>query len=79
MSDRTLAQLQSLRTDVIEPQLAEHARRLFKAMGDGFLIEFAGAVQAVSCATAIKELEELRKEATTYKPYPIRKIRCSDL
>jgi len=49
----TLAQLQALRTDVIEPQLAKHAGRLFKAVGDGFLVEFASAVQAVSCARAI--------------------------
>jgi adenylate cyclase len=51
----TLAQLQSLRTTVIEPQIAAHAGRLFKSMGDGFLIEFASAVQAVSCAKEIQE------------------------
>ena len=51
----TLAQLQSLRSEVIEPQIAKHAGRLFKAVGDGFLIEFASAVQAVSCAKAIQE------------------------
>jgi len=51
----TLAQLQALHTEIIEPQLAKHAGRLFKSMGDGFFIEFASAVQAVSCATAIQE------------------------
>jgi len=51
----TLAQLHSLRTEVIEPQIANHAGRLFKSVGDGFLIEFASAVQAVSCAKAIQE------------------------
>src|SRR4249919_801886 len=51
----TLAQLQDLRTDVIEPQIAKHAGRLFKSVGDGFLIEFASVVQAVSCAKAIQE------------------------
>ena len=50
----TLAQLEALRTDVIEPQIAKHAGRLFKSVGDGFLIEFASAVQAVSCAKAIQ-------------------------
>jgi adenylate cyclase len=51
----TLAQLEALRTEIIEPQIARHAGRLFKSVGDGFLIEFASAVQAVSCAKAIQE------------------------
>src|SRR5262245_12625484 len=51
----TLAQLAALRTEIIEPQIAKHAGRLFKSVGDGFLIEFASAVQAVSCAQAIQE------------------------
>ena len=51
----TLAQLHALRTEVIEPQIAKHAGRLFKSVGDGFLIEFASAVQAVSYAKAIQE------------------------
>src|SRR5262245_15241505 len=51
----TLAQLHALRTEVIEPQIAKHVGRLFKSVGDGFLIEFASAVQAVSCAKAIQE------------------------
>ena len=55
----TLTQLQALRMDVIEPQIAKHAGRLFKAVGDGFLVEFASAVQAVSCARAIQEANAL--------------------
>src|SRR6185436_7562258 len=55
----TLAQLEALRTEIIEPQIAKHAGRLFKAVGDGFLIEFASAVQAVSCAKAIQEANTL--------------------
>jgi TolB-like protein len=51
----TLAQLEALRTEIIGPQIAKHAGRLFKSVGDGFLIEFASAVQAVSCAKAIQE------------------------
>ena len=51
----TLAQLQALRTDVIEPAIAKHAGRLFKAVGDGFLVEFASAVQAVEAAQAIQQ------------------------
>ena len=51
----TLARLSALRSEVIEPTIARHAGRLFKAVGDGFLIEFASAVQAVACAKAIQE------------------------
>jgi adenylate cyclase len=54
----TLAQLHALRTEVIDPQIAKHAGRLFKSVGDGFLIEFASAVQAVSCAKAIQEAND---------------------
>ena len=51
----TLARLQALRSSVIEPAIAKHAGRLFKAMGDGFLVEFASAVQAVEAARAIQQ------------------------
>ena len=40
---------------VIEPAIAKHAGRLFKAVGDGFLVEFASAVQAVEAARAIQQ------------------------
>jgi adenylate cyclase len=49
-----LARLSSLRRDIIEPGIAKHSGRLFKVMGDGFLAEFASAVQAVTCAVAIQ-------------------------
>lgn len=51
----TLVQLRVLRTEVLEPQIAKHSGRLFKAVGDGFLVEFASAVQAVMAAQAIQE------------------------
>jgi len=54
----TLARLRALRRDVIDPSIATHAGRLFKTMGDGFLVEFASAVQAVSCAIAIQQETE---------------------
>src|SRR5262249_12564929 len=50
-----LVQLHALRTEIIEGQIVKHARRLFKSVGDGLLIEFSSAVQAVSCAKAIQE------------------------
>ena len=51
---KTLARVRTLRTDVIEPLAATHGGRLFKTMGDGFLVEFPSAVQALRCAIAIQ-------------------------
>lgn len=54
-----LARLSTLRRDIIEPNITKHSGRLFKIMDDGFLAEFASAVQAVSCAIVIqKEAEQ---------------------
>lgn len=54
-----LQRLSALRREVIEPNIAKHSGRLFKIMGDGFLVEFASAVQAATCAIAIqKEVED---------------------
>jgi class 3 adenylate cyclase/pimeloyl-ACP methyl ester carboxylesterase len=53
-----LAGLAVLRRNIIEPSVAAHSGRLFKTMGDGFLIEFSSAVQAASCAIAIQEQTE---------------------
>jgi len=50
----TLARIAALRADILDPLLTEHHGRLFKTMGDGFLAEFASAVQAVACAIAIQ-------------------------
>ena len=49
-----LARLSTLRSDIIQPNIAKHSGRLFKVMGDGFLVEFASAVQAMTCAMAIQ-------------------------
>jgi len=51
----TLARVRALRTDLIEPLAATHGGRLFKTTGDGFLIAFASAVQALRCAITIQE------------------------
>jgi adenylate cyclase len=51
----TLAKLASVRSSVIDPQMANHGGRVFKTTGDGLLAEFASGVRAVQCAIAIQQ------------------------
>ena len=51
----TLARLKALRRDLIDPQIAAHAGRIVKLMGDGVLVEFGSAVDAVACAIEIQK------------------------
>ncbi len=46
----TLAALQALRADLIDPKVAEHHGRIVKLMGDGMLAEFPSVVEAVRAA-----------------------------
>ena len=52
----TLARLQHIRNQVIDPTIAAHSGRTIKLMGDGALLEFASVVDAVSCALEIQRL-----------------------
>ena len=54
----TLARVRALRAEIIEPLAATHGGRVFKTMGDGFLLEFASAVQALQCAIAMQDRAE---------------------
>ena len=51
----TLAKLKSLREGLVHPIIAEHHGRIVKLMGDGTLVEFANAVDAVACAIALQK------------------------
>src|SRR5215475_13783913 len=46
----TLAALKTLRKSLIDPKITEHRGRIVKNTGDGALVEFASAVDAVRCA-----------------------------
>jgi adenylate cyclase len=50
----TIARLKALRKEFIEPTVAEYRGRFVKLMGDGALVEFASAVDAVECAVAVQ-------------------------
>ena len=50
----TLARLKAMRRDILDPTIAAHSGRVVKLMGDGMLVEFASAVDAVTCAVAVQ-------------------------
>jgi TolB-like protein/class 3 adenylate cyclase len=50
----TLTALKGLRSELIDPIIAEHKGRIVKLMGDGALVEFASVVDAVECAVSIQ-------------------------
>jgi len=50
----TLAALRASRRQVIDPKIAEHRGRIVKTTGDGALVEFVSAVDAMRCAMEIQ-------------------------
>ena len=51
----TLTAMRALRSEVIDPLLAQHGGRVANTAGDSLLIEFPNAVEAVRCAVAVQE------------------------
>ncbi|HEY5790246.1 MAG TPA: tetratricopeptide repeat protein [Gammaproteobacteria bacterium] len=63
--EATLAALDSLRSEIFEPQISGHNGRIFKLMGDGILAEFQSVVDAVRAAVAVQQALVERQLATT--------------
>ena len=61
----TLARLKALRRDLVDPLIAAHSGRIVKLMGDGALVEFGSAVDAVTCAI---EIQKQVRERNTGSP-----------
>jgi adenylate cyclase len=49
----TLRALSGHRRELIDPAIASHRGRIVKTTGDGMLVEFASAVDAVRCAVDV--------------------------
>src|SRR5437879_13530169 len=50
----TLAALKAIRRELGDPNIAEHRGRIVKTTGDGLLVEFQSAVDAVRCAVEMQ-------------------------
>ena len=51
----TLAALKAHRREIVDPAIAAHHGRIVRTTGDGMLVEFASAVDAVTCAVAVQD------------------------
>jgi TolB-like protein/class 3 adenylate cyclase len=51
----TLTALKALRREMVDPAIVAHRGRIVKTTGDGMLVEFASAVDAVTCAMAVQD------------------------
>lgn len=56
--DQTLKSLKAFREETLMPALVEHAGRLIKSMGDGWIVEFRSASNAAECAISIQSAEK---------------------
>jgi len=61
----TLAVLKERRQNILGPLVAQHHGRIVKVVGDGVLVEFASAIDAVTCAV---ELQRCMGEANAGQP-----------
>jgi len=52
--ERTLGALRQHRREFLDPTVAKHRGRIFKVMGDGFLVEFGSVLNAARCAVEIQ-------------------------
>src|SRR5688572_20589476 len=59
----TLTALKSCRTEILQPLVARHKGRIVKLMGDGVLLDFASAVNAVQCAVNLQAAMASANEA----------------
>ncbi|THK34027.1 adenylate/guanylate cyclase domain-containing protein [Ensifer sp. MPMI2T] len=61
----THERLQTMLRDVVRPTVEGHRGRIFKTSGDGFLVEFASAIEAVRCAVDLQRATAERNKDVT--------------
>src|ERR1700730_17078124 len=68
----TLERLKAVRTELIDPKIAEHRGRIVKVLGDGWLVEFSGVVSALHCAVELQARMAERVESGQNTPVKLR-------
>lgn len=64
----TLARLKALRRELIDPRITEHSGRIVKTTGDGLLLEFGSAVDAIRCVVDIQRAMTARESGLASLP-----------
>ena len=59
----TLEGLKAHRRELVDPTISEHRGRIVKTTGDGMLVEFASALDAIRCAIEIQEAMPARNDS----------------
>jgi class 3 adenylate cyclase len=54
-AEGTIARQRTHRDEIFDPKLSAHGGRIVKTTGDGLLVEFASAVDAVKCAIEVQQ------------------------
>jgi len=63
----TLAALKAIRRKIVDPAITEHKGRVVKTTGDGLLVEFPSAVEAVTCAMDVQAKMRERNASAAQK------------
>jgi len=63
----TLAGLKTIRREIVDPAITIHKGRIVKTTGDGMLVEFASAVDAVTCAVSVQDRMAENRDGATPK------------
>jgi adenylate cyclase len=60
----TLRRIKAIRREIVDPNIGEYRGRVVKTTGDGILVEYPSAVEAVGCAVAIQRTMTERNAET---------------
>jgi class 3 adenylate cyclase len=76
---RTLQRLKAIRVELIDPSVAEHHGRIVKTTGDGVLVEFKSVVDALRCASQVRERMVERNYSTDGQPHRDAAVQISSI